>query len=695
MRNILRIFTNDLRSIARHFFALVIAIAVCVIPALYAWFNIFSNWDPYGGTGNIPIALVSRDAGCMLDSGEWKNEGSEIVAEMAASTSIHWIPTNYSEAMEGVRSGKYYGALVLGEHLSRNMHNITEALYDNSPSITFYQNAKTNAIANKITETAASTAEHNIQLRYLSILIENLFARIDETLDGFDGEKKVDDLIRALDRLQGNLLSYSSMLEAMEQTNIGMSSSLAKAGDNISGISFSGQLEGLDAAKASINTAKIRTLEFVWKAQQKAEETQEWLRGQTTLSEDVLNQLISRNNELIAYLGEMEKSFPLDDRSVITVSVRSAIRQIVDRLEEMNQICQDTITGIRNGTLGVKELTEIKNSLLNMLGTVRNYLHDKLEKSVEQLFDSLIEDLDLVRTILASVDTTLAAVPPVMYSGDRTLRALNVTLGQVGELLRNLAGTVGDLKARLEELRDNDALESLIEILHGDPEEFAAFLSSPVEVETRTIYPVNSYGAAMTPFYSTLALWVGCVVLSAVIKAEAGKKGLRHPTDTQLYFGRFLTFFFFGQIQSLIIVWGDLHLLGVECLHPGWFYFAGAVTSFVFVCLIYSLVLVIGDVGKAVVVVIMIVQIAGSSGSYPIEILPEIFSKIYLFFPYPYAINAMREAICGMYRFDYWKYLGQLLIFGGIGLLIGLVLRRPFHGIHVFVEEEMHESGVL
>ena len=180
MKNVLTIFINDLWSIARQFFAFVIALAVCVIPALYAWFNIFSNWDPYGGTGNISIALVSRDKGYTLETGEYRNEGREIVEEMAAGTSINWVPTDYTEAMDGVRSGKYYGALVLGENLTRNMYRITEALYDQAPSITFYQNAKTNAIANKITETAASTAEHNIQVRYLGILIETLFNRIDD-----------------------------------------------------------------------------------------------------------------------------------------------------------------------------------------------------------------------------------------------------------------------------------------------------------------------------------------------------------------------------------------------------------------------------------------------------------------------------------------------------------------------------------
>ena len=91
----------------------------------------------------------------------------------------------------------------------------------------------------------------------------------------------------------------------------------------------------------------------------------------------------------------------------------------------------------------------------------------------------------------------------------------------------------------------------------------------------------------------------------------------------------------------------------------------------------------------------MVVQIAGSSGSYPIKALPDIFSKIYLFFPFPYAINAMREAIFGMYRWDYLIYLGELLIFGAAGIAIGLVVRKPFIKMNRFVEDEMEKSGVL
>ena len=692
MKNVFSIFIHDLYSIAKHFFAFVIAIAVCLIPALYAWFNIFSNWDPYGGTGNISIALVTRDKGYTLEDGTVRNEGEEIVEEMAAGTSINWVPTDYEEAMEGVQSGKYYGALVLGENLTRNMYRITEALYDQTPSITFYQNAKTNAIANKITETASSSAEHNIQVRYLGILIENLFSRIDEFIEDIDTHEDLNDMIRIMNKTAGKLEEYCELMKRLQSNNIVLGGRLHEAGDNLADFSLEDKMDNIESAQESIAYTEEQILERVWEVQARLAEMQGNLsNSDLTLAE--VESLIQQNNELIDYLDRMKASIPKSSAASSAGTVYASIEHVITELKKVNEGYEN----LKKEGLSEEDQTILRWDIIYRIGRIRDFVHDNLEQSVINLFQNMIDDLELLKILLESIDGTVDEVPPVLYAADGTLYSLNGTLSQVEKLLKSLKESVSELALRLQELEDNDTIETIIEMLHGDPDEFAEFFSNPVTVETKTIYPINSYGTAMAPFYSTLALWVGCVVLAAVIKVEASTKGmkLKRVTAAQLYWGRFLTYFFFGQIQSAVIVWGDLHILGCQCLHPGLFYFAAAVTSFVFVCLIYSLVLVIGDVGKAVVVVVMIVQIAGSSGSYPIEILPEIFSKIYIFFPYPYAINAMRETICGLYKYDYWKYLGQLLIFGAVGLFIGLVLRRPLHGVNEFVEEEMHESGVL
>ena len=150
-----------------------------------------------------------------------------------------------------------------------------------------------------------------------------------------------------------------------------------------------------------------------------------------------------------------------------------------------------------------------------------------------------------------------------------------------------------------------------------------------------------------------------------------------------------------SQIQAAVIVTGDLYILKVQCLHPGMLYLTGALTAFTFSLLIYSLTISFGDVGKAIVVVIMVMQIAGSSGTFPIELLPAIYQKIYRFFPFPYAIDAMRECICGLYGLTWLKNIGCLLIFGAAALLIGLWVRKPFMGLNHFMEEKLEETEML
>ena len=234
-----------------------------------------------------------------------------------------------------------------------------------------------------------------------------------------------------------------------------------------------------------------------------------------------------------------------------------------------------------------------------------------------------------------------------------------------------------------------------MEFLQGDPESYGAFFAEPVLVTTEEVYAISNYGSAMTPFYSVLALWVGGTILVALVKVKAEPTDLKNVKPYQLYFGRYLLFFVLGQIQAAIIVLGDIYLLKSQILYPEMFWFAASLASFTFTLLIYSLALAFGDIGKAAAVVIMVIQIAGSGGTFPIELLPEIYRNIYIFFPFPYAINAMRETIGGMYGNDYMKYLAQLLIFAAAALLIGLVIRLPFVRINHFVEKRMEDTELM
>ena len=288
----------------------------------------------------------------------------------------------------------------------------------------------------------------------------------------------------------------------------------------------------------------------------------------------------------------------------------------------------------------------------------------------------------------------LPKAPPVLEDVSFTVPAGDF----LSVLGANGAGKSTLFRCLLGGLEDSDSpdyLDTLLDILGGSPEDYGAYFSQMVQTTVEPVYPIANYGSAMAPFYSVLAIWVGGVILSSLIKIHARTEGLIDPKPAELYFGRYLFFFVLSQIQAAVIVTGDLYILKVQCLHPGMLYLTGALTAFTFSLLIYSLALSFGDVGKAIVVVIMVMQIAGSSGTFPIELLPAIYQKIYRFFPFPYAIDAMRECICGMYGNYYWQQIGFLLLFAAAALLIGLLVRRPFMGLNHFMEEKLEETELL
>lgn len=687
MKNVFKIFISDLKAIGSNFFAFVIVLAVLVIPALYAWVNIYANWDPYGNTGNVPIALASRDLGFTTKDGSYINKGSEIVEEVSASTSIRWVVTeNADEAIRGVERGEYYGALVMGEHLSRNMYDLTAALGDSEPSIIFYQNAKTNAIANKITTTAATTVEYNIQVKYLSVLIAQMLEEAKDLLNQGSVEDTLDHLIEVLSDLRDHLGSYIELIANLRAREGEVVGSLDEASSRLGGVGFGGAVAQGQAVIAAVTDIENQLLSHIDNADARIQNLIDTVFSLSPdqLSDAMLTELRQQVQAIEAELEAVRAEIPGD--SLLGAAVDSSLNTLLQRCQSLEQVLASFQGGDR---------AQLKENILSALNNMRYLIANSFRPSVQHFFDTMIRDMDILVRILSGVNTTVADVQPVLSSAKSTLLAVNVSLSQLQAALENVADSMDKLLNKLIMTRESDLLQELIELMNGDPRQFAEFFAQPVSVKTETIYPVANYGTAMTPFYSTLAIWVGCVVSGAVIKSEADPRKLRRPKPNQLFFGRFLIFFLIGQIQAAIIVAGDIYLLGCQCLHPELFFLCGAITSLVFNILIYSLTVTFGDIGKAIGVVIMIVQIAGSSGSYPIEILPPIFSTIYTFFPFPYAINAMRETLCGLYQYDLYKYLGELLIFGVFGLLIGLVLRRHFAGVNEFVEEEMEETGVL
>ena len=319
----------------------------------------------------------------------------------------------------------------------------------------------------------------------------------------------------------------------------------------------------------------------------------------------------------------------------------------------------------------------------------------KLTPTARELRQELQNVMGQVSRTMGSVKTLSGDAQAVQDALSDTALALEDTMALLRPAADGLSCSVDEAIDKLQDLSDEEYMDTLLNILGGDPEAYGQYFSQVVQTTVTPVYPIENYGSAMAPFYTVLAIWVGGVILVSLVKPHARKDGLIDPTPAQLYFGRYILFFLLSQLQAAIIITGDLLILKIQCLHPGLLYLTGSLTALTFSLLIYSLALSFGDVGKAIVVVIMVLQIAGSSGTFPIELLPEVYQKIYRFFPFPYAIDAIRECICGLYGDHYMTQMAYLLLFDAAALVIGLLVRRPFMGLNHFMEAKLEETELL
>lgn len=683
MRNIWTVFKTDIRTLSKCFFACVVVVAIALLPSLYAWLNIYSNWDPYGNTGGISIAVASLDEGYTDADGTYENKGDDVVADLREATSINWVIVDTEEeAKGGVESGDYYAAVVIDKQFSRNMYRMLTD-WTGKPAITYYENAKKNAVATKITDTAVETLKRSISENYLEVVIGSIMEQsnlLAADLTADDPEAAVKGVLY---QAQDLLHACGRMMDAFE----------AAGGSGVSESSAA----VLEAAVANIN----KNLPDGAQLQQTAAEIQ--MRLNTALARveralDRLNSAIgnapelpSAQQQLRDAAAQLEKAADTLDRWAEDIEMEApaaaeqarAISAECTRLAAKLQALADKPTAsdlladcdalVKSIRTMVDKIPVTSKALQKELDTVAGQVADTMEGMA-----ALAGDAKVMKTALAetadAVGDTMALLRPATE-----------------KLLTSLESTIDDL----EGLTTDEYMDTLVDILGGDPAVYGQYFPEMVQTSVNAVYPIANYGSAMTPFYTVLAIWVGGVILSSLIKIHAWTEGLIDPKPAELYFGRYLFFFVLSQIQAAVIVTGDLYILKVQCLHPGMLYLTGALTAFTFSLLIYSLALSFGDVGKAIVVVIMVMQIAGSSGTFPIELLPAIYQKIYRFFPFPYAIDAMRECICGMYGNYYWQQIGFLLLFAAAALLIGLLVRRPFMGLNHFMEEKLEETELL
>ncbi|MEE0056731.1 MAG: YhgE/Pip domain-containing protein [[Bacteroides] pectinophilus] len=713
MNRIFKIFVHDIVGLSRNIFALIIAGGLCIIPSLYAWFNIYSNWDPYANTSAVKVAVVSEDAGYTGEDGEYSNMGDSVLESLRTNTGLGWqILDKKDDAIEGVKSGEYYAAIVIGDDFSESMFDfIDKGLVH--PSVTYYENEKKNAVASKITDTGKSTLQSNINTEFVNTVIQTAMSSTDGMLADRD---IIGGVLDNLNRLGDNLDGYKGTIASFVSSNAALSGSLhdlrvqipdslpdnsatmealqnqtSKAADE-----YIAKLDRITAATRATSQALSAQLQWVLTAIENNLPTDEILAGIDN-AQDLLDSMNDQSDTLTEQLQNISDQLGgvIDDDSIkLAVDSLVQIRIAAKGLLEQSKIL------VKAGALKSQVKLELVRTALvqcsQKIAEMDGILDGSVQKAVDAMKGVISTSIDSIGESLTQVSEQLDSLSAMLGSIEQTVDGMNVGLDQMGSVMDGMSDKIVQLAGKLSDLTGDDKYRLLAQALAQDPETYGEFLSSPVQVETHQVYATENYGSAVSPFYTTLALWVGGLLLTALIKVHPDSPELINGAKPhELFFGRYLLFFVLGQVQAVITVLGDVYLLKIQCLDKGLFMLAACFTSFVFTLLIYALTVSFGDIGKALAVVMVVIQIAGSSGTYPIELLPVFFQKVYIYFPFPYAINAMRETISGRYGSDYWQFMGVLLLFVVASLALGLFIRKPFMKLNHYMHHRMHDTDMM
>ena len=726
MKNIFLIFKNDVMKIHKNVIAMIVIMGITVIPTLYAWFNISASWDPYGNTGELKLAVASDDEGYTGELIAVKiNMGDQILSSLHKNKQFNWVFTDSKTAQKGVKSGKYYAAIVIPKDFSQKMMSVFSSNTEH-PDLTYYQNEKENAIAPIITGKGATAVQKQINETFIETIAQtalDAFQIVSSAAQEAGDDSMVDHLIDNLNQMgtdlgsaAGTVQSLSDMTDSaitmlntttefLQESGSGTKSSVSSL-ENSDLSSLTSLVSGTTKTISDALTQNASFYTAVSDAVDKAldsynNDAQAASNALTSVSsrvQTVIDEYTKLSDALTAIANEHPELTILNDA---VTSINQKIQLAIDRQTAIRDKINAAAEALPAATANASELKSELDTLIAQATSSVTEVKTTYENNVKGNLDSLSANLDSttgsISSMLGDLDKSIQNIAGVTGSASDGLTGLQKTLSNSAELLNEASGKLTSLAATLSS-EDSKDLSAVTNLLSEDPETIASFLSSPVKLDEKKIYPIENYGSAMAPFYSTLAIWVGAVVMAAMLKvtvADSTKKKLFHPKEYQLYIGRILLLIIIGFMQSALICLGDLFFLGIQCKHPVMFVLTGMFTSFVYVNLIYALTVSFGDIGKAIAVVLMVMQVAGSGGTFPIQCAPKFFQVVYPLLPFTHSMNAMRECIAGFYGTTYATELGKLAIFLVPSLLLGLLLRKPIIKMNDAFMEKLESTHLI
>ena len=722
MKNIFSIFWRDVKRILKTPPALLVCIALCFLPSLYAWINIAGFWDPYENTGNLQVCIVNEDEGSDAEPLGELHIGDDVVENLEQNDQFDWLFTDFDTAMDHLESGEAYAIYVIPEKFSSDITSLFSGDI-HQPQLQYYVNEKLSPVAPKITDKGADALDQTINDTFVSMVSSAVTATLNKAIEEADADihatqsqavhkiEKAEDAVSATrDALSELSQSAVSAQEKITDTQAGLtqaktdlnqiSTDLADA--SILAVSVSESLTNfvvtmgpsLDEGSALISQASNE-------ANAAIADTSNAVIAASGSVDASLGQAQAMVDDIWRIIGSLEGIAELLPEGNAKASLQSTIadlrsqaeytQSVLDGLQAISNDTKQTATNISGSAEAMNQSLQTSITSLNEFRTT--FSTDTVPAMSQGIF-SIGGTVSNLSALASSQTLIIDQTVTLLDELSETLMLSDDALQQSDTVLAGVLDSLGILKTDVAALGSSAFLSELGEGVVLDPQSVADFMISPTQVQSEQLYPLNAYGSAMAPLFINLTLWIGVFMLLVIIRQEVDSAGIRNVTITQRYFGRGLLLAILAICQAIVCCTGCL-AIGVQVINAPMFYLTSVLCSLAYLGIQYSLSATFQHVGKALCIILVFVQIPGATGLYPIEMTPEFFQMVYPMFPFTYGINAIRETTFGFYGHDWLQCIGVLMAFFIAFVILGIVTRPYVTNLNRLFARQIKESDII
>ena len=641
---------------------LVVTAAVIIIPAIYTTLFLGSMWDPYGNVGKLPVAVVNHDRPAVLD-GRTLHIGKDLAEELKGNDSLDFCFPSEEDAEKGLETGRYYMVITIPEDFSENAAALT-APSPEKMVLQFKTNPGTNYIASKMGETAMKELKNSIREEvtrsYAQVMIDKAAEAADGVAQAVDGIQNLD---TGASSLAGGIAEageggekLASGTAAADESMVSLSKGLSVLEEKTSGLPAAASAldegagaltDGAQSISQGLDTLSIGVSDL----QEGADALSAGLNAVTGEGGAQSAQLRSGAAALRDALGAIISTMPTADSG--PADITGDLSGLAAELSALQQQAAALSQGIDAYTAGADtaadaglQLAAGVTQLQAGVDSLRSGMSD-LNSGIISLRSGTSSLAESAPALTEGITQAAGGAEQIQQQGTLALRLgaadLDNGLGQLGEGAADLKNGTSLLAS--EAARISSETEIFSDGSREQREEIVDMFAAPLEIEEEQVTYVADNGHAMAPYMMSVGLWVGCIAFCLMYPLTScpGKPGF----GVKWWLSKASVLAVTAVLQAAVMLGALAFFDGFEPERAALTALTACTASVAFMSVMYFFTSLLGRVGSFLMLVFMVVQLAGSAGTYPLEISGSFVPYLHKWVPFTYTVTAFRSTISG------------------------------------------------